>query len=123
MSTVNDKYIGGYKMNTNVKGTIGIAHIIVDLTEKGYEIFTPLSEHSTVDLIAIKDNKIDRIQVKYREPYRNKVEVPMHTVVNGKRHFYNKSDLDLFAVYCPQWGIKYVEPRDSAYFLKEEDFR
>lgn len=109
-------------MNTNVKGAIGTAHIIVDLTEKGYDIFTPLSEHSTVDLIAIKGSEIKRIQVKYRTPYRNMVEVPMHTVVNGKRNFYNKDDLDWFAVYCPQWGITYVEPRDKAYFLKEADF-
>ena len=109
-------------MNTNVKGAIGIAHIIVDLTEKGFEIFTPLSEHSTIDLIAYKDGFVKRIQVKYREPYRNKVEIPMHTVVNGKRQKYNTSDIDLFAVYCPQWGIKYVEPRAQGYFLKEEDF-
>ena len=110
-------------MNINVKANIGTAHIVVDLTEKGYDIFTPLSEHSTVDLIAVKNKEIKRIQVKYREPYRNRVEVPMHTVVNGKRNFYKKGDLDLFAVYCPQWGIKYLEPRESGYFLKEEDFR
>ena len=110
-------------MNTNVKGTLGIAHVIVDLVEKGYEVFTPLSEHSTVDLIAYKDYEAKRIQVKYREPYRNKVEVPMHTVVNGKRHFYDKKEIDWFAVYCPHWGIKYIEPRDQGYFLKEEDFR
>jgi hypothetical protein len=109
-------------MNTNVKGTLGLAHVMTDLIEDGYEVFTPLSEHATIDLIAYKDYQCKRIQVKYREPYRNKVEVPMHTVVNGKRQPYDTKEIDLFAVYCPQWGIKYVPPRDKAYFLSESDF-
>ena len=109
--------------NTNQKGVLGLVHIIADLTEKGYEVFTPISEHSTVDLIAYKDYAIKRIQVKYREPYRNKVEVAMHTVVNGKRNFYDLKELDSFAVYCPQWGITYISPRDKGYFLSEDDFK
>ena len=110
-------------MNTNVKGTLGLVHVITDLTEKGYQVFTPLSEHTTMDLIAYKDKQCKRVQVKYREPYRNKVEVAMHTVVNGKRNPYDITELDMFAIYCPQWGVAYVEPRDRGYYLSEEDFK
>jgi len=111
-------------MKTTLKGSLGLVHIMTDLTEKGYEVFTPLSEHSTVDLIAYKDYKCERIQVKYREPYRNRVEVPMHTVQNGKKAPYDTKEIDLFAVYCPSWGIKYVPPKEDGkgYFLKEADF-
>jgi len=109
--------------NTNQKGVIGLVHIIADLTEKGYEVFTPISEHSTADLLASKDNKILRVQVKYREPYRKKIEVAMHTVVNGKRSFYDKNSLDLFGIYSPQWGIAYALPREKGYYLSEEDYK
>ena len=110
-------------MNTNVKGSIGLMKVMTDLVESGHEVFTPISEHSTVDLIAYKDYQCKRIQVKYREPYRNKVEVPMHTVVNGKRVPYDLKEIDLFAIYCPQWGITHLEPRDQGYYLSEAQFK
>jgi len=110
-------------MNTNNKGVIGLLQVSADLTAKGYEIFLPIGDHSRIDCIALKDGETTRIQVKYRNIYRNNVEVPMNTVVNGKRNMYDLSHIDLFAVYCPDWGIAYVPPKEGGYFLTEEKFR
>lgn len=110
-------------MNTNTKGTIGLLKIADDLVAKGYEVFLPLGDHSRIDCIAFKDGKTTRIQIKYRNVYRNNVEVPMNTMVNGKRNFYNLDHIDLFAVYCPEWGIAYVPPKEGGYFLTEQRFK
>jgi len=110
-------------MNTGTKGVIGLLQVAADLTQKDYEVFTPIGDHSRIDCIALKDGDIKRIQVKYRNIYRNTVEVPMNTVVNGKRNMYDLSHIDLFAVYCPDWGIAYVSPKEGGYFLTEEKFR
>ena len=52
--------------HTKNKGDLAVAKTIADLTEKGYDIFLPLSEHLPIDLIAHKSGEIYRIQVKHR---------------------------------------------------------
>ncbi len=52
--------------HTKNKGDIGVLKTCVDLAEQGYLILTPLSEHSPFDIVAYKDKKFLRIQVKYR---------------------------------------------------------
>ena len=110
-------------MNTSQKGTLGLLQVAIDLTTKGYDVFTPISDNSRVDCIALKGTDVKKIQVKFRNVYRNNVEVPMNTVVNGQRNMYDLSHIDVFAVYCPEWGIAYVPPKEGGYFLTEEKFR
>lgn len=89
------------KHHTKTKGDIGIAKVICDLTVKGYEVFTPLSEHSKTDLIAIVDNKPLRLQVKYVG--QSVFCVPKSTSWADKKgnHVtkYSTNDFDYFAIY------------------------
>ncbi len=110
-------------MNTNTKGTIGLLQVISKLTEEGFDVFLPISDHTRIDCVAVKNNITYKVQVKYRNVYRNSVEVPMNTVVNGKRNMYDIEGIDFFAVFCPDWGICFVPPKEGGYFLTEEKFK
>lgn len=50
--------------HTKDKGDLALTKVIADLTEKGYSVYLPISEHSKADLIA-ENGKIYRIQVKH----------------------------------------------------------
>lgn len=91
-------------MNVNQKGTIGLTSVINDLTKNEYECFIPIHDYSAVDLITInKNNKIQRIQVKYRESNkRNVIEINFKSVVNKKSIPIDFSKIDGWAVYCPE---------------------
>ena len=101
-------------LTVNEKGNIGLIEVIRDLTKKGYECFTPIHDYSDVDLIALDKNFVTyKIQVKYREKYRNVIEVPFRTVVNGKSVPINFNAIDGWAVYCPEIEkVVYVSKND-----------
>ena len=53
-------------MTTNDKGNIGLAKTISDLTEKGFQVFLPLTDTSIIDMIiSSKSLVIKKLQVKY----------------------------------------------------------
>lgn len=89
-------------MNVNLKGDIGLIETIRKLTHEGFECFLPMNDHSPVDLIAMKDCRLHRLQVKYRTLVRGHIDVPLHSVVNGKKVPINVDAIDGWAVYCPE---------------------
>ena len=100
-------------MNVNQKGSVGLIEVIRDLTKKGFECFTPIHDYSAVDLIAMKDYKVYRLQVKYREEFRNAIEVHFSSMVNGKSIRIDIEMIDGWAVYCPQVeSVVYVSKSD-----------
>ena len=100
-------------MNVNQKGSIGLIEVIRDLTKKGFECFTPIHDYSAVDLIAMKDYKVYRLQVKYREEFRNAIEVHFSSMVNGKSIRIDIEMIDGWAVYCPQVeSVVYISKSD-----------
>jgi hypothetical protein len=50
--------------NTGITGTISELRVSVDLFAKGYDVFRALSHNSPCDLVANKDNKFLRIEVR-----------------------------------------------------------
>ena len=89
-------------MNVNEKGTIGLIEVIRDLTRNGYECFTPIHDYSAVDLIAMKDYKTYRVQVKYRTLSRESIIIDLFSKVNGKSVPIDIDAIDGWAVYCPE---------------------
>ena len=89
-------------MNVNEKGSIGLIEVIRDLTKKGYECFVPLHDYSAVDLIAMKDHKTYRLQVKYRTLLRGIILIDFFSKVNGKSVAIDMDAIDGWAVYCPE---------------------
>jgi hypothetical protein len=52
--------------HTKNKGDLGLVQAMADLTAKGWAILVPLTEHEAFDLVAYRDGRFLRVQVKYR---------------------------------------------------------
>lgn len=103
---------------TKVKGDIGLAKVIGDLTMKGYVPCIPLSEHQPYDIVAIAVNgSAMKLQVKYASLKPNgTVEVRFRSSWADKRgtHIrrYSQKEFDYYAIYCPEKdSVMYVPNR------------
>jgi hypothetical protein len=98
-------------MNTNKKGDIGLVKTMLDLTLKGYFIFTPISDTTCVDLVISDDEmNLKRAQIKYCKLRKGKFEISTSTVVNGKRIPVDLNKLDIWIIYCPDNDTLYYVP-------------
>jgi hypothetical protein len=120
--------------HTKDKGDLAVAKVIVDLTEKGYGVYLPISEHTKADLIA-ENGEIYRIQVKHSLDgiVRN---VTCWSDKNGHhRSKYQENDFDYYALYLkPLEKILYVNikyagkkirftpPKSTGNYFWYEDF-
>lgn len=115
-------------MTVNHKGHLAELKVILDLVEKGYEVFKPLNDFSAVDLIAMepRSGKLARLQIKHRTVSKyNSVSIECHSVVNGVRIPINRDLIDGWAIYCPQYphicyvGSHEVAPFASGFTIRE----
>ena len=110
-----------YSMHhTKDKGDLGVLKAQVDLCEQGFLIMNPLTEHAAFDLVAYRDGKFYRDQVKYRKLDRSgKLDIKFSTCWADRIGIHtvqiDKSEVDLFCVYCPE--------TDECYYLAPQDFR
>lgn len=101
--------------HTKEKGDIGVKAVDFDLTKKGFKTFSSNSEHLPFDIVAYKNKRFVRIQVKYRAMDNGTVEVSGRTSYADKNgthsSFYDKDEVDYYAVYCPDVEkCYYVKP-------------
>lgn len=102
--------------HTKNKGDLAVLHAQVDLAEKGYRILLPLTEHEYFDLVAYKDSRFIRIQVKYRTAKDGVINVSFKSWW-ADRHgchklLMDKDMVDLVCVYCPNTRrCYYIDPR------------
>jgi hypothetical protein len=90
-------------INTSRKGAIGVAAVVKALVIQGWDVFTPFDDHSPIDLIAIFGIITHRLQVKYRKLNSDGlIDVPLASVVNGKRIPINIGLIDGWAIYVPE---------------------
>lgn len=90
-------------MDTIKKGNIGLAKVLCKLVELGHSCFLPLTDTTCVDLIVMNDKaELKRIQIKYRKlNKKGAIDVPLETVVNGKKIPIDRTKIDYYIVYCP----------------------
>lgn len=93
------------KHHTKEKGDIAVTKIISDLTEKGYDICLPISEHLPFDLIAYKDHISHRIQCKYAVDGAIAPKTSWSDKNGYHEKKYNLCDFDYFAIYLPEIKI------------------
>jgi hypothetical protein len=62
--------------HTKNKGDLGLVQAMADLTAKGWAILVPLTEHEAFDLVAYRDGRFLRVQVKYRAAVNGVIEIP-----------------------------------------------
>lgn len=88
--------------HTKTKGDIAVAKTILDLTLKGYPVFSPLfSEHLQYDLIVEVDKKLLRLQVKYRADGILAHKTSWADKNGSHQRKYEKNDFDYYALYLP----------------------
>jgi hypothetical protein len=103
------------KHHTKNKGDLGVLKAQVDLFEKGYLILNPVTEHAPFDLVAYRDGRFIRVQVKYRRVVNGRIEVPFKTTWTDRNgthtNLYDKGEVDLFCVYSPDTDkCYYIDP-------------
>jgi len=89
------------KHHTKEKGDIAVTKIIADLTEKGFDILLPISEHLPFDLIAYKDHISYRLQCKYASDGIAKCKTSWADKNGNHVKKYSINDFDYFGLYLP----------------------
>jgi prevent-host-death family protein len=102
--------------STNQKGDIAEAAIRLAAIKAGVDVYEPASGHSRADLVFQNDYGIWRVQVKWGRLSETKDVIAVHTSGSSlstqgyRRSTYDKSDVDLFAVYCGELDRCYLLP-------------
>ena len=86
------------------KGDLAELKVATDLLERGYRIAMPYGEDSDFDLILCREDKLERVQVKYTESNGEFITVRCrsHSLTNGKvkrTKYYTAATVDWIAVY------------------------
>jgi hypothetical protein len=95
---------GSPPLNLKGKGDLAELMVAADLRRRGFKIAIPFGEDCDFDLVLIRDDRLERVQVKYTESDGNviKVKCLSHSLTNGKvrrtKHYTVKT-IDLLAVY------------------------
>lgn len=85
-----------------VKGDKAAAYVIADLTDKDYIIYTPtVCEHSRFDMIAVKDDKLFRIQAKYSSTGIISNTQNWNDKNGCHKTKYTLNEFDYYAMYLP----------------------
>jgi hypothetical protein len=91
-------------LNLKSKGDLAELTVAGDLLRRGYKIAIPYGEDCDFDLILIRDDRLERVQVKYAESNGAVICVKCfsHSLTNGKirrTKRYTAKTIDLLAVY------------------------
>ena len=88
-------------MHRKVKGNIGQSAIVNDLLKKEYTIFLEFGDLSRIDLIAEKNGKLTKIQIKSITANKEGA-ISLKPIKSGPNYKfkYSEGDVDIFAAYC-----------------------
>ena len=89
-------------LHAKMKGTLGELKVTSELIKKGYAVFTEVGDLSRIDLIAWKDDKLIKIQVKSLASKNGSIEIHNYKSGPNYRYKYTKEDVDIFAIYSPE---------------------
>lgn len=91
--------------HTKEKGDRGVLEVQLDLFKQGWMILHPQTEHAPFDLVAYRNGKFRRVQVKYRKCCRGKLTVTFRRSWSDKNgvhcEYVNMNNIDVFGIYCP----------------------
>ena len=101
-------------MHSSAKGDLGVVKVIARLTELGWNVGVLITEHQHYDLLAEKQSKMIRVQVKYAPIKRNIIAADLRCIwanTSGtKVRYYSTGDYDVLALYCPDLDKCYFVP-------------
>ena len=88
-------------MTTGKRGDIAVAKIISKLTERGYQVSVPLSDHSAYDLVIDDGNSLLRAQCKAAKIKNGVIGVRCcSTPYGGGKRLSYEGRADVILAYC-----------------------
>lgn len=103
----------GVKRNTKFKGDLSELRLMHDLRRAGYLISIPYGEDHRYDIIAEKDDRFYRVQVKTGRLRRGVVifnAYSSHAHRGGPSCRLYTNQIDFFGVFCPDNNCSYLVP-------------
>jgi len=112
-------------MHSKQKGNIAFSSVVLELQKHCFNVFTEVGDYSRVDIIAEKDSKLIKIQVKYAHDENGQMILNLEkSGPNGYRYTYTKNDVDWFAVYSPSTEkIAWVSADEACEQKRQFSFR
>lgn len=97
-------------MHKKTKGSIAEMVVAAKLMEKEWKVLFPFGENCRYDLVAEKDGKFVRVQVKYVTPRNGALDVGCKSSNNWNVDKYTAEQVDFIAVYDSQNKDVYFVP-------------
>lgn len=88
------------RMHSKMKGNVGELKVAAALSKMGFHVFTELGDLSKIDLIAEKDGKLTKIQVKCAFKHLGTYRITAKKSGPNYQFRYTEKDADVFALYC-----------------------
>jgi PD-(D/E)XK endonuclease len=97
------------------KGDLAELKVAADLVERGYRIALPYGEDNDFDLILCREDRLERVQVKYARSDGRVIAVRCrsHSLTNGRvrqTKYYTAASIDWLAVYDATTGRCFYIP-------------
>lgn len=100
-------------MHKKTKGAIAEFHVCADLMSRGWRVLLPYGENNRYDIVAERDNKFLRIQVKYVTPKSGALYVNCRSSNNWSVLPYTADQIDMMAVFNARDREVYYVPVDQ----------
>lgn len=97
-------------MHKKTKGSIAEMEIASKLLKNGWNVLFPFGENNRYDLVAEKDGKFTRVQVKYVTPKNGTLDVGCKSSNNWSVDKYTADQVDFIAVYNSENRDVYFVP-------------
>jgi PD-(D/E)XK nuclease superfamily protein len=106
------------RLGLKAKGDLAELQVAADLLRRGHKIAIPYGEDCDFDLILIRDQRLERVQVKYTKSDGSVIDVKCfsHSLTNGKirkTKRYTAKTIDLLAVYDATSARCYYVPASN----------
>lgn len=89
--------------------------VVKELHKLNLNVFSELGDLSKIDLIVETEKQLIKVQVKYARLKDQRINLSVRkSGPNGYRYNYTTSDVDMFAVYCPDTDTVYWIPASEA---------
>lgn len=97
-------------MHKKTKGAIAEFYVCADLMKQGWRVLLPYGENNRYDVVAEKEGRFVRIQVKYTTPKNGKMYVNCQSSNNWSVESYTSAQIDVIAAFNPRDHHVYYVP-------------
>jgi len=97
-------------MHIKTKGYIAEIYVTAKLIEDGWRVLNPIGENNRYDLVAEREGKFIRIQVKYVTPKDGALAVNCRSSNNWSVLHYSPEEIDVIAVFNSKDKAIYFVP-------------